>query len=81
MIKSIFLAFIQNHYVKGYMRIEFENGDGVTKVIVKSRNKKGLYTPSGTARDCGTYYIVAKYDGYDKVDKETLLIEKDVEDK
>lgn len=42
---------------------------------------KGRYTPSLCSRDCGDYFIVARYDRYDRVDKETFKITKDVEDK
>ena len=38
-------------------------------------------TPSGCARDCGDHYIVAHYGSYTRVDKRTLTVTKDVEDK
>lgn len=42
---------------------------------------KGRYTPSLCARDCGDHFIVARYDRYDSVNKETFAINRDVEDK
>ena len=41
---------------------------------------KGSWTRSGTVRDCGDHYIHAGYSQYDRIDKETLEITKDVED-
>jgi len=41
---------------------------------------KGTWTRYGTVRDCGDHYIEAKYSSYDRIDKETLEITKDVED-
>lgn len=42
---------------------------------------KGSHTPYGTVRDCGDHYIKAQYSRYDSIDKETLEITKDVEDR
>jgi hypothetical protein len=41
----------------------------------------GEYTRSGTVRDCGDHYIIARYDRYDKINKETLEITAYVEDR
>lgn len=41
----------------------------------------GRHTVYGTIRDCGDHYIRACYDRYDRIDKETLTITKDVEDR
>lgn len=41
----------------------------------------GRYTPYGMCRDCGDHYIIARYDRYDRVDKNTLMLTKDVEDR
>lgn len=42
---------------------------------------KGSWTRYGTVRDCGDHYIKAQYSRYDRIDKETLEITKDVEDR
>ena len=31
--------------------------------------------------DCGDHYILARYASYDKIDKSTLAITKDIEDR
>lgn len=40
----------------------------------------GRWTPYGMVRDCGDHYIKAQYDRYDRIDKKTLEITRDVED-
>ena len=42
---------------------------------------KGSWTRYDNVRDCGDHYIKAGYSGYDRIDKETLEITKDVEDR
>ena len=42
---------------------------------------KGSWTRYNTVRDCGDHYIKAQYSRYDRIDKETLEIIKDVEDR
>lgn len=42
---------------------------------------KGAWTRTGTVRDCGDHYIYAGYSKYYRIDKETLEITADVEDK
>lgn len=42
---------------------------------------KGAWTRSYTVRDCGDHYIVARYSRYDRIDKDTLKITVDVEDR
>ena len=42
---------------------------------------KGTWTRYGTVRDCGDHYIKAQYSRYDSIDKESLEITRDVEDK
>ena len=42
---------------------------------------KGKSTHYMSVRDCGDHYIYAGYSFYDRIDKETLVITKDVEDK
>jgi hypothetical protein len=51
------------------------NGSSCTYVVFK-----GSRTPYGYVRDCGDHYIKAQYSRYDRIDKETLEITKDVED-
>lgn len=41
---------------------------------------RGSWTRYGTVRDCGDHYINAQYDRFDSIDKETLVITRDVED-
>ena len=40
---------------------------------------RGTWTRHMSVRDCGDHYICAGYSGYDKIDKATLEITKDVE--
>lgn len=42
---------------------------------------EGTWTRSGTVRDCGDHYIIARYSRYDSIDKDTLEIKEDVEDR
>lgn len=42
---------------------------------------KGEWTPYLTARDCGDHYIVARFDRYDRIEKDNLKVTRDVEDK
>ena len=40
----------------------------------------GPRTIFGMCRDCGDHYIIARYDRYDRIDKATLTLIKDVAD-
>lgn len=42
---------------------------------------RGTRTLYDTVRDCGDHYIKAGYSGYDRIDKATLEITRDVEDR
>lgn len=42
---------------------------------------KGTWTRSGTIRDCGDHYIYAGYSSYTRIEKDTLEITEDVEDR
>ena len=42
---------------------------------------KGKHTPYMTVRDCGDHYIFAGYSQYYRIDKDTLQITNDVEDR
>lgn len=41
----------------------------------------GNHTPYGSVRDCGDHYIKAQYDRFDRIEKATLEITQDVEDR
>ena len=41
---------------------------------------KGTWTRYQSVRDCGDHYILARYASYDRVDKGTLKLTRDVED-
>ena len=66
-----FQRFWKDRKVVGFME-----EDHMTRIIVD-----GTWTPSGCARDCGDHYIVARYSQYDRIDKATLQITKDVADR
>ena len=42
---------------------------------------KGKWTPYGYIRDCGKYYIEARYSEYVKISKDLKTITRDVDDK
>ena len=42
---------------------------------------KGAWTRHGTVRDCGDHYVYAAYAEYYRIDKATLQITRDTEDK
>ena len=54
----------------------FPDGSAQTLVVFKGR-----WTPYGVCRDCGDHYIIARYSRYDRIDKATLEITPDVEDR
>lgn len=51
------------------------DGNNTTYVVFT-----GKRTPYGYVRDCGDHYIKAQYSRYDRIDKNTLEITKDVDD-
>lgn len=59
------------------MRVYDDEGYENIKTIFKDRT----YTPYGTIRDCGDHYIRAKYSSYVRIDKGTMKVTEDVEDK
>lgn len=62
--------------------IEIEYQDQAKRTITNSyRVVKGKFTPYYSIRDCGDHYIKANYSTYDRIDKETLEITRDVEDR
>ena len=58
------------------LREEWNDGGSQTLVVFK-----GSHTPYGMCRDCGDHYIIARWSRYDRVDKDTMAITKDVEDR
>ena len=42
---------------------------------------KGDHTPCGYLRDCGDHYIKGWYQEWDRIEKKTFLITRNVEDK
>lgn len=62
------------HEPTGDLLIETTKEGSTSKVIFK-----GKFTHS--VRDCGDHYIIARYSSFDRVDKETLKITEDVEDR
>lgn len=69
-------SFYKNHTLVGWMKEET-----TTRLIVKMKPGQKGWTPFGCARDCGNHYIVARYAGYDRIDKRTLTVTKDIEDR
>ena len=74
--RAYYQRFYTKHNVVGLLQEENE-----TRIIVKMKQGYKGWTPTGCARDCGDHYIVARYSRYDSVDKKTLNITKDVEDR
>ena len=76
-----FSAHYPHHNVVGFMREAHSGGGSITRIILKTKPGHKGWTPYGAARDCGDHYIVARYSQYDLVDKKTLAITRDVDDK
>lgn len=74
--REYYQRFYKEHNVVGLLQEENE-----TRIIVKMKQGYKGWTPTGCARDCGNHYIIARYSRHDSVDKKTLNITKDVEDK
>ena len=60
---------------------QFPEGGGQTLVIFKSDSPTSNFTPYGMCRDCGDHYIVARWSRYDRIEKTSLLLIPDVQDK
>lgn len=58
--------------------IEFKNDRGETCVY---RVIKGKFTPYGSIRDCGDHYIKANHSSYSRIEKSTMRVTGDVEDR
>lgn len=52
------------------------DGGGCTYVVLT-----GPFTAWGMCRDCGDHYVIARWSRYDRIEKDTLKITFDVEDK
>lgn len=65
------LTVLSTCNIKGFIGFE----ESTTYVVFK-----GDRTPYMGVRDCGDHYIIAGHDRYDRIDKSTLAITKDVED-
>ena len=50
-------------------------GGACTYVVMK-----GKWTRYGMCRDCGDHYVIARYSRYDRINKGTLELIRDVED-
>lgn len=74
--KEYFQQFYKKHNVVGMLEMANE-----TRVILKMKVGHKGYTPSGCARDCGRYIIIANHSSYDKLIKDTMEIVVDVDDK
>lgn len=68
-------------YCTGHtLREEITDKFGVTHGTVYAI-MEGEFTRYGMCRDCGDHYIIARWSRYDRIDKETLDITFDVDDK
>ena len=74
--REFYQRFYKEHNVVGLLQEE-----NITRIIVKMKQGYKGWTPYGCARDCGDHYIIARCSRYDRVEKKTLDITKDVEDK
>lgn len=76
--KEYFQQFYSAHRVTEDLLQEWS---GASEMDVDHIIVKGRWTPYGCARDCGDHYIVARYDRYDRIEKDTLEVTEDVEDR
>lgn len=66
--------------IEEYREERGRDGGGCTYVVFKC--KPGHHgTRYGMCRDCGDHYIIARWSRYDRIDKKTLEITFDVEDR
>ena len=75
---AYFQQFYPEHTVIGYLLEEDPDSVVDGRVVLKSKPGCHAWTPTGCARDCGDHYIIARYCSYDRVDKDTMKITKDV---
>lgn len=64
------------HMTGETLRLGWESGESAEYIVFK-----GSWTRYDTVRDCGDHYIKAQYSRYDRIDKKTLEVTYDVEDK
>lgn len=55
----------------------YENGEHVITLIVF----RGKHTGYGAVRDCGDHYIKANHDRFDRIEKKTMTVTRDVDDR
>lgn len=58
------------------LKVEYDTGEAATYVVFKGR-----YTPHLCVRDCGDHYTMARYSDYAHIDKETMEVTIDLEDR
>lgn len=56
---------------------DIDGHDNITVYVVFS----GSWTRSGSVRDCGDHFIIARYSRYDRINKSDLSLIRDVEDR
>lgn len=56
-------------------------GGGCTFVVFRHTGHGRKFTPYGMCRDCGSHYIIARWSRYDRIEKNTLKITYDTEDR
>ena len=54
-----------------------DNGRHIATTVVFT----GMFTAYGALRDCGDHYIAAQYNRYDRINKDTMRVTKDVPDR
>lgn len=85
-VKRIYTESVEKQDWEGFEYtgevIEIEYQDSISGTITNAyRVVKGKFTPYMGIRDCGDHYIKANYSSYDRIDKKTFEIVRDVEDK
>lgn len=88
---AYFQQFYTKHTVIGYMKLYRDDGEFAEinsptehyygHVIVKMKPGHKAWTPYGCVRDCGDHYIIANYSSFDRIEKGTFAITKDVDDR
>ena len=76
--EAMFQLLYKHHIPIGWLR---EDGTKISRLILKMKPGQKGWTPTHCARDCGDHYIIARYDRYDRIDKGTFAMTKDVEDR
>ena len=78
---TYFQRFYREHNVIGYLEYTTTDGTDAGRVVLKMKPGYKAWTPYGTARDCGTHYILAQYSRYDRIQKKDLEVTEDADDK